>query len=561
MTIRASQVIPVYPLTEDLEPGDVFLVQIPVPRQAEQYKQKGFLPLDMHMVRLDIPRNQFLEFYDDFYDLDPNNEPNVPPHVWQDKPKSNNEPNSSGEPSKIEEPDDPNKLRDNKVQKRAESVGHRDLTNWPKAPRAGFPSYTFEVKRGIAGAAALPIKGIPVAMSLLGADKATGSVTIKDSYTYGVPYHNIVQILTDWARDNKNLLNSIREGVIDAEPFPDQLWRFLSSPFAGYRERTVYLRIINRVYLTGSLTVSMTNTSAAAIKAATQTFKDVNLPNLGSAEDVNNYAKNIETINKTLSPQHLDPKQDAGAVGAALNVTWATFRSISIDERFDRPLVIGYLAFDFPVLPGGELGTPVATLNQISSAPVTTKVKPLSPKASPLLPHLLEEIDSGLRTIANNSTEPDANSHRANLNEAAKIILFKYGIAAHKYLIVDKQLSLKEDLINFPCCEYNIETLIQLLGNYRTSAKNIERVILAIKKEKTIKFMKRKESGSDQCIYTLKKGSKIKIGDKDLDCIYWLESLRDYYVSLERELAHEIQTSPQIIDAVDYYFSLIRSNK
>jgi len=27
LTIRASQVIPVYPLTEDLQPGDVFLVQ------------------------------------------------------------------------------------------------------------------------------------------------------------------------------------------------------------------------------------------------------------------------------------------------------------------------------------------------------------------------------------------------------------------------------------------------------------------------------------------------------------------------------------------------------
>jgi hypothetical protein len=26
MTIRASQVIPVYPLTEDLQPGDIFLV-------------------------------------------------------------------------------------------------------------------------------------------------------------------------------------------------------------------------------------------------------------------------------------------------------------------------------------------------------------------------------------------------------------------------------------------------------------------------------------------------------------------------------------------------------
>jgi hypothetical protein len=34
MTIRASQVVPVYPLTEDLQPGEVFLVQLPVGRWA-----------------------------------------------------------------------------------------------------------------------------------------------------------------------------------------------------------------------------------------------------------------------------------------------------------------------------------------------------------------------------------------------------------------------------------------------------------------------------------------------------------------------------------------------
>src|SRR5689334_11985633 len=45
-TIRASQVIPVYPLTEDLRPGDVFLVQTPVSEEASRYRAKGFLPLD-----------------------------------------------------------------------------------------------------------------------------------------------------------------------------------------------------------------------------------------------------------------------------------------------------------------------------------------------------------------------------------------------------------------------------------------------------------------------------------------------------------------------------------
>ena len=51
--IRASQVIPVYPLTEDLQPGDLFLVQTPVEEQARVYMEKGFLPLE-NLVELSL---------------------------------------------------------------------------------------------------------------------------------------------------------------------------------------------------------------------------------------------------------------------------------------------------------------------------------------------------------------------------------------------------------------------------------------------------------------------------------------------------------------------------
>lgn len=52
-TIRASQVIAVYPLTQDLQPGDVFLVQTPIDRQQALYRADGFLPLDNHIARLE----------------------------------------------------------------------------------------------------------------------------------------------------------------------------------------------------------------------------------------------------------------------------------------------------------------------------------------------------------------------------------------------------------------------------------------------------------------------------------------------------------------------------
>ena len=74
MTIRASQVIPVYPLTEDLRPGDVFVVEVPVQKQAEIYEKKGFLPLDRIAVRLSrnlkvngMTLPDIKEGYKDFY--------------------------------------------------------------------------------------------------------------------------------------------------------------------------------------------------------------------------------------------------------------------------------------------------------------------------------------------------------------------------------------------------------------------------------------------------------------------------------------------------------------
>src|SRR5688572_18211626 len=54
MVIRASQVIPVYPLTEDLVPGDIFLVEQTREEQVRQYQAAGFLPLDHHLYRLPL---------------------------------------------------------------------------------------------------------------------------------------------------------------------------------------------------------------------------------------------------------------------------------------------------------------------------------------------------------------------------------------------------------------------------------------------------------------------------------------------------------------------------
>src|SRR5205085_11004909 len=52
LTIRASQVIPVYPLTEDVQPGDIYLVRTRTDDQVAVYNKRGFLPLENLLHRL-----------------------------------------------------------------------------------------------------------------------------------------------------------------------------------------------------------------------------------------------------------------------------------------------------------------------------------------------------------------------------------------------------------------------------------------------------------------------------------------------------------------------------
>src|SRR5688572_4474270 len=118
LAIRASQVMPVYPLTQDLQPGDVFLVEVPVEKQQEIWDRKGYLPLDHHVGRLQP--SAFAEFYSHSF-LRPRPPPNDKPQLpfeWL-------------------------------------------AEKWEKAPRAGFPTYTFSVSRSAGLSVAVPVSGVP----------------------------------------------------------------------------------------------------------------------------------------------------------------------------------------------------------------------------------------------------------------------------------------------------------------------------------------------------------------------------------------------------------------
>lgn len=199
-TIRASQVIAVYPLTEDIQPGDIFLVQTPIDKQQDIYREKGFLPLDNHLARLD-PRG-FGRFYD---------------HTFLRKP-----------------PDDSVTLPKDWM-----------AAKWESAPTAAFPSYAFSVDRSGGLNLAIPVSGVPVGLSLLGARSANGSITLKDARTIGVDTESLYNQVKRWAEANEDRQAFIANYGV----FPEQ-------------EPRNYLRVITRVYLLGEIDVQLNSASS-----------------------------------------------------------------------------------------------------------------------------------------------------------------------------------------------------------------------------------------------------------------------------------------------------------
>jgi hypothetical protein len=302
MTIRASQIIPVYPLTEDLQPGDIFLVQVPIDRQQEIYAQKGFLPLDNMIYR--VGPQGYKEFYRNSFLT---NDDLTLPKDWL-----------TADPA------------------------------WSSAPTAKFPTYSFSVKRGGGLNLAVPVQGVPIGLSLLGGDAAYGSIVIADAKTYGVDVISLDKDVRDWAGKNQEFL----------------------ANFSSSEGKQNYLRIVNRVYLTGKVNISIQSGRSVSVSVSAGAPKPVNLvaPDVGPDAGKNTmetYTKNVDRLNvmieEGLKKTKISDKVDQLMPGGTVKVVAASSNSISLDETFLRPVAIGYLGFDMQIGSGGELGPPIPT--------------------------------------------------------------------------------------------------------------------------------------------------------------------------------------------------------
>ena len=303
LTIRASQVVPVYPLTEDLQPGDVFLVQIPIQKQEQLYKKRGFLPLDQLMVRLeplDYNNLYFDSYFKSYYSGNALDRP---------KPAANSQ--------------------------------DRRFHEAP-LPMAAFPSYTFDVDTSTGLRIALPVQGISMGLGLMNATSATGSITISDGMTYAIGTQDVLDCLHNWARD----LN-VR-----------QLLRDVRLTTKG----EVYLRVVTRVYMVGAVDISLTRKRTGGVAMDVGQAPTVHLINL-LAEDTDDVTAKVEAYQKVLN--ELSKPMASAVPGGGLRITWASGNMVTLKEKFPRLLAIGYLGFDVPILKDGSLGPLIATRDHI----------------------------------------------------------------------------------------------------------------------------------------------------------------------------------------------------
>ncbi|MDB5295446.1 MAG: hypothetical protein JWO31_1429 [Phycisphaerales bacterium] len=308
LAIRAQQVIPIYPLQESLKVGDVFLVDRPIEDEPELYDETGFLPLGQYLSNIEMP------------------------------------------------------------------VKESDFG------KAVFATFTFDIRRGQSVGGGLPISGVPVAFSLTGAQSATASVSLKDATSYRVPEDAIDPRVKEW-------------GKLHQATLKDYAPRYVRDDAGDYQMRYRYARVVTGIWRVKRASVVMNDTSSTGGKIRAGVADNLGLLTAGKdlPEDVTKLtnavnaalanatapktpekAKGAKSSVATTTPATApagggaaaakpasQPADDepAMAAGAQFSAYGVTNSSVSLDETFEVPVVVGYVAVDVPIDYDGSIGS------------------------------------------------------------------------------------------------------------------------------------------------------------------------------------------------------------
>ncbi|HYC59484.1 MAG TPA: hypothetical protein VEK79_07955 [Thermoanaerobaculia bacterium] len=354
LTIRASQVLPVYPLTEDLQVGDVFLVSSPLEEEVKLLERDGFLPLENVIAR--IQPTGWQQFYNGSYSVE---ETSVLPRQWQFP---------------------------------APPPASAPLTAWSSAPGAAFPSYTFQVKQGVGATLAIPIQSVPVGLSLLATGDAYGTVNISSASTYGLPVIVMSPQVEEWAIENREFLQQFApKRVTDND--------------GRVKDKQHYVRTVHRVYVAGGVNVSLISNTSRGGRVDAGASKPIALFDAGSTTEAVNAAANYASMLSSLSQSVA-----SATPGASVTLASASSRGVAMNETFPRPLVIGYLAFDRAIDEGGVLGPPLPTHARVTgrSVPDVTTVYAPDPNTAKIRAWI--DADAGNRQKLRDWLQANADS-------------------------------------------------------------------------------------------------------------------------------------------------------
>lgn len=333
MTIRASQVMPIYPLEENLRPGDIYLSTRSMESDIASWNERGFLPLVNRYARIELTKSDF-------------------------NPQFQNAAGTTSPPS------------------------------FTRLPKAAFPSYTFEVDRRGSLGLAIPLSSVPVALAIAGAQSATGSVVLKKATTLGLPDMVMNEHIHSWAKtERKKLALEAKKAKAAGKPL---VLRVITRVFS-IEGANVSLTFAKATSFGADVGAAPTPPEllSASEKDFTKRLEELKtriatlqtLEGEGASPEIPEPAgepstdpeiaalqeelKSVELLRARAEVEAARRRVERGSMadqfggfllpGGAARIASRSAHGVSLVEDFEKPLVVGYWALEYLVLRNGSV--------------------------------------------------------------------------------------------------------------------------------------------------------------------------------------------------------------
>jgi hypothetical protein len=209
--------------------------------------------------------------------------------------------------------------------------------------------------------------------------------------------------------------------------------------------------------VTGRVNVAIHNDESKSAQLAAGEDRPLELMGISKDATDTNYNAAIASINKIVTSQ---------LPGAKFKIATASSRSVTLEQEFERPLVIGYIGFDMPILKGGRLGAPISTLDQLTGG------KTIEARSSVSVYHLaaLSHMYQALNEIQGD----EAGRLRAELDKLGRLLPKNYPFSLYEE---DPSQREPEIVAGDKIEDRSFPGVLDYLENARTTIETLEEYI------------------------------------------------------------------------------------